>query len=415
MYRNDSLKFFVNNHYTDELWLTNGVKQGLYRQLSWYDLSVVNFSFFPGCNLSPILFSLFVSNLGQELNKSGLGIDLSSHNIATIFFPDDIVLIGRSPQALEKLMNITRHFCKTHHLEISAKKSKVMRYDCATEKIRFQNSGDPGSLSLEQVCSFKYLGLILSSSPYGLFKDYNEQVKQKANNYLHSVLSLVKSGPDRSDLAYTLWTRCALPSILYGSEIMPLTQATIHEVERIQTLVGKFILQLPRNSTNVCTNIDAGLKPVWCTVAEKVLLYAHNLMKKSSSYWPKMAIEENLSLGNNSPYTKYLLKWKTLTNSFNQTPKQIKGAVNASAIADILDNKRTNCVSSFALSSPGVSSLNSWFKPKKWVNDSGFSKTFAEFRGCNAGFGNRGPTKDGQFLNYAPSVLPKASWFSIMR
>ena len=30
MYRNDSLKFLVNGHYTDSLWLTQGVKQGIY-------------------------------------------------------------------------------------------------------------------------------------------------------------------------------------------------------------------------------------------------------------------------------------------------------------------------------------------------------------------------------------------------
>ena len=79
---------------------------------------------------------------------------------------------------------------------------------------------------------------------------------------MSSVLSFVKTGPDRSELAYTLWTRCALPSILYGSEVIPLTVSTISEVERCQAAVGKFILQIPRRSSNVSIRIDAGLKPV---------------------------------------------------------------------------------------------------------------------------------------------------------
>ena len=45
----------------------------------------------------------------------------------------------------------------------------------------------------------------------------------------------IKSGPDRSNLAYTLWNAVALPSILYGSEVIPLTQGTINEIEKCQS------------------------------------------------------------------------------------------------------------------------------------------------------------------------------------
>ena len=303
-------------------------------------------------------------------------------------------------------MMITKNFFNSHHLNISEKKSKVMTHEATTGKLKFQNDHDSSVLSLEQVISFKYLGMTLSSSPYGLFKDFNNQVRTKANNYLHSVLSLVKSGPDRSDLAYTLWARCALPSILYGSEIIPLTQATIDEVERVQTLVGKFILQLPRNSTNVTTNIDAGLPPVWSCIAEKVLVYAHNVMKKPPTYWPKLAMAENLTLGTKSPYLKYLLKWKEATSTFGSNNLQlIKKSVKLSAISSVLATRHKNCISSFALSPPCLQSENSWFVPKKWVNDSGFSKVLAEFRSCNAGLGNRGPTKDGQFFKLCPLCI----------
>ena len=188
-----------------------------------------------------------MSNLGAQLQDSGLGIDLENVNVSVIFFADDILLLGRSEAALDELMSITRDYFSAHRLQISATKSKVMCYNATTGRTVFTgHQQDP--LCLEEVLCYKYLGVPVSCSPYSLFRNFNDQVKKRAHSYLSSVLALVKTGPDRSELAHTLWTSCALPSILYGCEVMPLTQATIDEVERCQSQVGKFILQLPRSS-----------------------------------------------------------------------------------------------------------------------------------------------------------------------
>ena len=79
-----------------------------------------------------------------------------------------------------------------------------MTHDASTGETSFPCSSDLPPLTLEAVCSFKYLGIPLSSSPRNLFKDFNLQVRKRAQNYLSSVLSLVRAGPDRSTLAYTL-------------------------------------------------------------------------------------------------------------------------------------------------------------------------------------------------------------------
>ena len=71
------------------------------------------------------------------------------------------------------------------------------------------------------------------------------------------------------------------------------------------------MLQIPRSSANVSCNLDAGFKPVWAVVAEKALLFAQAIMTRPVTYWPKMAMQENILLGNKNPYTKYLMKIKT--------------------------------------------------------------------------------------------------------
>ena len=123
-------------------------------------------------------------------------------------------------------MNVTREFFTDHHLIISDTKSKVMSFDASTGKTIFNGTSLP-PLSLDQVVSFKYLGIPLGCSPYSLFKHFGDQVRKRAQFYLARVLSLVKSGPDRSELAHCLWTQVALPSILYGAEAVPLNDSTI--------------------------------------------------------------------------------------------------------------------------------------------------------------------------------------------
>ena len=299
-------------------------------------------------------------------------------------------------------MAIERTFFKNHHLELSVKKSKVMSHNSATGKTTFDNNEDHDDFSLESVVAFKYLGITLNSSPSGFFKTHNENAKAKAKQYLQSILALVKTGPDRASLVYTLWTSCALPAILYGCEVAPLNQGTIQEIERCQSRVGKFMLQIPTSSSSVVTNIDCGFKPVCWTLAERVLMYVSNLSSKSSSYWPKIALLEQINMNPTSPFMKYLKKWKDATQTYGVTPKQIRKNVKHYAIKDIKQSKFDTCTTSFALNCPGTTTKNHWFRPKPWITDSSFKKIFSEFRTCNIGMGNRGPTKDGRFYKLCP-------------
>ena len=358
--------------------------------------------FLSGCNLSPLLFSLYISGLGEKLNGSGLGIDLLDQNISSIFFADDILIIGKSKEALENLMGICRRFFQSHKLDISCSKSKVMTYNATTGKTEF-NDCDLETLQLEEVIFFKYLGIYLNCSPYNFFRTFNDQVKKKAQNYLSAVFALTRSGPNRSALAHALWTNCGLPSILYGAEIIPLNKDTIDMVEKCNTAVGKFILQIPRSSANAVCYVDAGLKPVTSVIAEKVLLYAHRIMNKPTNFWPKMAMTENLAAGNKSPYTRSLLKIKAASNCLHFNPDQIRKSVRASAITNVLDQIRATSTTAFPLMSTGSSCTKlSWFRPKPWVSDSGISRIISSFRICNSGLGNRGPAKNGMFYKLCP-------------
>ena len=351
------------------------------------------------------MFAIFIDGLWLLLKDTKYGIYLGHLIIAALFFADDLALIASSRKKLNKLMLIVRRYFDEHKLTLSVEKSKIMSHKASTGEIIFEGNQELDDISLDEVIYFKYLGVPINSSPYSLYKSFNEQVRQRAQTYTYRVLSLVKTGPNRSELAFSLWNQVALPSILYGTEIFPLTKKTIDEIEKCQSIIGKFILQLPKSSARVVSYIDAGLRPVWAQIAERVLLYARKIMEKPYSFWPKIAYEDSIADGEANPYTKYLLHWKEKTNVFGLNKEQIRKHVRRAAMLDVLSMANQYKTTTFAMSIPGSSVHNNWFKLKKWVSDSGISKIFAQFRSCNSGFGNRAPANDGNRYKLCPLCL----------
>ena len=58
-----------------------------------------------GCVLSPLLFSIFILDLAEELEKSGLGVKIEGHWMELAFFANDIVLFADSEKALQRMLD----------------------------------------------------------------------------------------------------------------------------------------------------------------------------------------------------------------------------------------------------------------------------------------------------------------------
>ena len=356
-----------------------------------------------GCNLSPLLFSIYICELGKILNKTGLGIEISNVNIVAILFADDIAIIVKDSKSLKILMKLLRKYFGILRLEISEKKTKIMHSD--SETIYFPGDESLPSLELESVCHFKYLGIHVDCSPRKFTRKFNENMRKKADRYFYSVLSLARSGPDRSAMAYTIWTSCALPSVLYGTEIMAADSQTLKYLEILNNKIGKFILQSSQSSSNAAAHIDAGLRPVWAIIAEKSLLYARSVMEKPCHHWARLALNYHLMEASDSPYSAYLDKWMGKCGTTIRSQGLIKEAVKRAAIESVLVLKKNTNITSFAMSTP----KRNWFRPKPWINDTLISKTVSEFRVCNAGFGNRAPAADGNRYKLCPLCLKRGA------
>ena len=89
-----------------------------------------------GCILSPLLFSLYVNDLANELPG---GVNVAGTNIKILLYADDIVILSDSATELQKMIDTLHTYCTTWKLTVNLSKSKIMIFRSGTRFSRLLN------------------------------------------------------------------------------------------------------------------------------------------------------------------------------------------------------------------------------------------------------------------------------------
>ena len=169
LYNNVKCSVWINGHMTDWFSVHSGLKQG--------------------CILSPLIFNLFVNDLGTLLEHSGKGVSLDGVNLSCLFYADDLVLIAETEEDLQQLFDILAAWCDRNMMQINTDKTKVIHY--RNQLVQRSNYVFKcGSSIVEYTQFYKYLGLVIYE-----FLDYTVTAKyiaQSATRALGLLISKFK-------------------------------------------------------------------------------------------------------------------------------------------------------------------------------------------------------------------------------
>ena len=368
IYTGDSVQSVVNGTTTRQVFLGRGLRQG--------------------CSLSPMLFALYMADMGHDLSLSSDGFKLGRVCVSGLFFADDLVLLSPTSEGLLRLLQMVKRHTDLLKMELNTGKDKtevVSPDGQAGDQWHVLNDKQEPVLSLNQVVKYKYLGNPAMSSIHKMGVEKQKECIEKAHRYKGSCIFMSRDGPDTVDMILATWCNVAIPAILYGTEMVPFSETTITEIERTQNQIAKYALSLPLGTAGVCAQLDLGMKPFRQLLYEHQLKYYTRVLNLDEKRWVHQALLDHLSSQWSSPYMDYMLKIRSFLGLY-ELPMA------ASALVGFMDKFFLNLTNTklAGLSLPWLSPIEK-FDRLDYTREGTASATLASFRYDMANIGRKYP------------------------
>ena len=96
---------------------------------------------------------------------------------------------------------------------------------------------------------------------------------------------------------------------MYCAEALTIKKSTVRELERIQNMIGRFILQVTASTSRALAWIDAGLMPMSYRILNKQALFIYGIIKTKNNPTLTKILRQALEYPADA-YTKSWMKMK---------------------------------------------------------------------------------------------------------
>ena len=240
-----------------------------------------------GCPLSSVLFNVFVNDIFEIINKNTHS-DITLENgikLNTLMYADDLILISRSKEDLQKKIDILHEYCLKWKLNINTKKTKIMVFNRGNKLINADIKLN--GVSLENVKSIKYLGFTISAKNCS-FLPTIENLSIRANRAIFALNNRIKLSKLPAKLAIKIFNSQIAPILLYGSEVWgPYLNYDFIEwdktkIEQVHTQFLKRVLGCNVHTSNIMSRGEIGARPLLVDVIKRTLLYHSKIVERDS-------------------------------------------------------------------------------------------------------------------------------------
>jgi len=267
-----------------------------------------------GENLSPMLFSLFLEDLENYMIMNGnnsLRLKSEACNnmmrLLVLMYADDTVLLSNTQSGLQRMLNSLKNYCKQWGMKVNEAKTKILIFG---KKLQSRKDFVFDNKVLEEVCSFKYLGITFSRN--GKFDLAKKTLLAQGTRAMFNLLRKSNKLHLTSDMMLDLFDKLVVPIVLYGSEIWGYENLDI--IEKLHLKFCKYILGVKSSTPSVMVYGELGRSPLSIEVKIRMIGYWCRLLNGKQSKLSVCAYKvmiENYDI-NNPRNTKWLAFVKSI-------------------------------------------------------------------------------------------------------
>ena len=263
-----------------------------------------------GCNLSPILFNLFINDI-EKLFEDIEGFKIGSKNLKFLLYADDLLILCKSQSDLQLSVSRLHKYTQKWGLTINVSKSKVIvfsKYRRKNYKI-FVN----GTI-LEQVDSYTYLGVDFHRT--GNLKHASLSLSKKGMKATNSLLKVLLTKNLPPNMLIKLFDQTIVPILTYASEIWgtfslqsktvfddfgnltPEKQYLKTDTERTCLYFYKRLLMVNKNTSNLATLGELGRYPIHIIIIIRIIKFWYRINELEENSLLKETLNEQLRAQN---------------------------------------------------------------------------------------------------------------------
>ena len=233
-----------------------------------------------GENLSPVLFSLYLNDLENLLERNsecGIPINYANDEIVIIFkvflllYADDTVVLGNTDRDLQIALNEFNNYCQTWKLKININKTKVVVFGARnTNAYQFKL----GDAIVEITDKYKYLGIYFSQSRS--FLNARKHIVEQAKKAMYLLFFRINNLNLPIDLQLKLFDHTVLPILMYGCEIWSFENTDM--LERVHTEFMRKITKTRKSTPLYALYAELGRYPLEITMKTRTIGFWNRLI-----------------------------------------------------------------------------------------------------------------------------------------
>ena len=235
-----------------------------------------------GCILSPTLFNIFLSDFQPLIETDACDpVQLSDlTNLGCLIWADDILLLSKSKEGLQNMLNALNIYAKKNGMALNIKKTKIMIFNKTGRHL--SRNFYFGNERLDTTRQYKYLGFLVTPSG-----EINSGLKDLKDRALRAFSKLKnKMGitfRNQPSITIKIFRSIVEPILLYASDWWGVMKMpTSNPIETLFMSFCKQLLGVQKQTTNNGVLLELGLVPLMILA-----------QKKAVKNWLRIASGEN--------------------------------------------------------------------------------------------------------------------------